>query len=56
VETALAEALARASAAGEWGVVATLAAELEARRKTVEARDQGATVVPIFREGKGWPT
>lgn len=33
VEEALATALERASAAGEWGVVQTLAAELEARRK-----------------------
>ncbi|HEX3850272.1 MAG TPA: hypothetical protein VHW01_04860 [Polyangiaceae bacterium] len=33
VEHALAEALQRASAAGEWGAVASLAAELAARRK-----------------------
>lgn len=32
VEAALAKALERASAAGEWAVVATLARELEARR------------------------
>ena len=32
VEAALAEALCRASAAGEWAVVAQLARELEARR------------------------
>jgi hypothetical protein len=32
VEAALGEALARASAAGEWSVVTTLARELEARR------------------------
>jgi hypothetical protein len=32
VERALADALGRASAAGEWTVVAALAAELAARR------------------------
>jgi len=32
VEAALADALTKASAAGEWTVVATLARELEARR------------------------
>jgi hypothetical protein len=32
VEEALAGALARASAAGKWGIVETLARELEARR------------------------
>jgi hypothetical protein len=32
VELALADALTRASAAGEWAVVAKLAGELEARR------------------------
>ena len=32
VEDALALALERASAAGEWGIVAKLATELEARR------------------------
>jgi integrase len=34
VETALAEALTKASAAGEWSVVAQLARELEARRQS----------------------
>jgi hypothetical protein len=33
VEAALSDALTKASAAGQWTVVATLAAELEARRK-----------------------
>jgi hypothetical protein len=32
VATALADALAKASAAGQWNVVAQLARELEARR------------------------
>lgn len=43
VEVALAEALARASAAGEWSVVSQLARELEARRK---AHDD-PNVVPL---------
>lgn len=43
VEVALAEALARASAAGEWAVVAQLARELEARRKAHE----DPNVVPL---------
>lgn len=43
VERAIADALARASAAGAWDAVATLARELEARRK---AR-QSPTVVSI---------
>jgi hypothetical protein len=38
VESALAGALGRASGAGEWSVVATLARELEARRKAREGR------------------
>lgn len=46
VEEALATALERASAAGEWGVVQTLAAELDARRK---ARLSVGNVVPIRR-------
>mgnify|MGYP007009299188 CR=1 FL=1 len=33
VETALAEALGKATAAGEWSVARALVAELEARRK-----------------------
>jgi hypothetical protein len=33
VETALADALTKASAAGQWEVVATLARELQARRE-----------------------
>jgi hypothetical protein len=33
IEAALGDALTKASAAGQWTVVATLAAELEARRK-----------------------
>jgi hypothetical protein len=36
-EMALAEALTRASAAGEWGLVAQLAKDLEARRMAREA-------------------
>ncbi len=43
VEGALADALARASAAGQWGVVAQLSRELETRR---QARD-ASNVVPI---------
>jgi hypothetical protein len=37
VETALADALTKASAAGEWTTVAALARELEARRKGRQA-------------------
>jgi len=37
VEVALATALDRASAAGEWGAVAQLARELEARRLAAKA-------------------
>lgn len=39
VELALGEALTRASAASQWDVVATLARELEARRKARQAPD-----------------
>ena len=46
VEVALATALERASAAGAWDVVGTLAAELEARRK---ARTEADNVVAIDR-------
>jgi hypothetical protein len=48
VEAALADALTRASAAGQWDVVASLARELEARRL---ARADGK-VVPL-RRSKG---
>jgi hypothetical protein len=44
VEHALAVALVRASAAGEWGAVAALAGELEARRK---ARQECGNVVAL---------
>lgn len=37
VEAALAEALRRAAEAGEWGVVAQLARELESRREAHRA-------------------
>jgi hypothetical protein len=37
VEVALADALSRASVAGEWAMVGQLARELEARRKAHEA-------------------
>jgi hypothetical protein len=46
VEDALAVALARASAAHEWGVVAQLARELEARRL-------GAAGVRSLRDERG---
>ncbi len=39
VETALADAIGRASIAGEWGIVGQLARELEARRTAREARN-----------------
>ena len=42
VEAALATALDRASAAGEWSTVATLAAELAARRTAREPNPNGA--------------
>jgi hypothetical protein len=42
VDAALAAALERASAAGEWSTVATLAGELAARRAAREARPSGA--------------
>jgi hypothetical protein len=39
VEVALADALTRASAAGEWVLVGQLARELEARRKARESSE-----------------
>ena len=47
VEDALALALARAFAAGEWGIVAQLAPELEARRLAVA----GVAVLDDRRRG-----
>jgi hypothetical protein len=41
VEVALAEGLAKATAAGEWAIVAQLAKELEARRLAGEQRTRG---------------
>jgi hypothetical protein len=46
VEAALAAALAEASAAGRWDVVALLARELEARRLAGDEK-----VVPLPRRG-----
>jgi hypothetical protein len=48
VEAALAEALRRASEAGQWDVVATLARELQARR---EAR-AGVVALEVARRGR----
>jgi phospholipase C len=49
VETALAEALTLAAAAGEWTVVAAIAAELEARR-VARAGVPAGVVVPLARK------
>jgi hypothetical protein len=49
VEHALAEAVARASAAGEWSVVAQLARELEARRKA----HADSNVIPLDPAKRG---
>ena len=51
VEAALAEALRRASEAGQWDVVATLARELQARR---EAR-AGVVDLEAARKRRGMP-
>jgi hypothetical protein len=48
VESALATALERAAAAGQWGTVEVLARELAARRASREARAPGR-VIPIDR-------
>ncbi len=54
VEEALASALARASEAGEWGVVATLARELEARRVArAEARPAAVIALDDERRRRG---
>lgn len=49
VELALATALERASAAGEWAVVTTLAAQLDARRlaRAAVPRDPPADIVDL---------
>lgn len=46
VDAALAAALERASTAGEWSVVVTLANELQARR-VARVRDDGAHVIEL---------
>lgn len=51
VEQALAEALARASAAGEWSTVATLARELEARRRARESQETAGVIDLAARRG-----
>jgi hypothetical protein len=45
VDAALADALARASASGQWGVVETLARELGARRAARAGSEMGDVVV-----------
>ena len=52
VENALAAALAQASAAGEWGVVAQLARELEARRMA-RAGAKPADVINLDERRRG---
>ncbi len=53
VEVALADALSRAAAAGEWQVVAALAAELSVRRTAREAGSKGADVVDLATHRRG---
>jgi hypothetical protein len=54
IEAELASAIRAASAAGEWNVVARLAAELEARRQSAGAPDESppAGVVDLAAERK----
>jgi hypothetical protein len=52
VEAALASALDRASAAGEWSIVATLAREFEARRGARAGASTG-NVIDLSKRRRG---